>query len=246
MKCITALLKPLALVLATSQAARMPPRPTPPPDAIKSIINSHSNSNVDINMNTGNSSTDASPPSISMLEIILALANITSIPGTPPGTRLPLPPLRRRHYYHQVSSHAEEDAARKRPGFIPELKEDPLFSYFDLANADYFTNSTTNSTTTATIKRGTLYAPNDRVPLDRLPDCYRRCIDDNCCNMYLGGPHDVRQMTVDEFCRTKWFYVGNWLFDHLQWCVGPVCRSCRPGCREASDRWMKEVCGNPW
>ncbi|KAI1073659.1 hypothetical protein F5B20DRAFT_566357, partial [Whalleya microplaca] len=57
-----------------------------------------------------------------------------------------------------------------------------------------------------------------------------------------GGPGDVREMTTHEFCHSKWFYVGNWLFDHLQWCVQDACHGCVPTCSDAAHRWMRNVC----
>ncbi|CAJ2507329.1 Uu.00g085150.m01.CDS01 [Anthostomella pinea] len=96
-----------------------------------------------------------------------------------------------------------------------------------------------------TIPINSKYKGSDRMPIDELPECYRKCIDNNCCNMMLGGPGDVRQLTFHEFCHSKWSYVGNWMFDHLADCVSPKCKSCWPECRDGSDMWMKRVCGHP-
>ena len=83
----------------------------------------------------------------------------------------------------------------------------------------------------------------DKVPIDELPPCYYKCMVDNCCNMMLGGPGDVRQMTTYEFCHSKWFYVGNWLYDTVQDCIIDECAPCRPACRDESNDWMTRVCG---
>lgn len=144
--------------------------------------------------------------------------------------------------------------------------DDLLFSYFlnrtvldnfhvdddDADDADTPENSTTATNTTNTIldPRGSgdgrdysTLGRKGKVPLHELPCCYQKCMIDNCCNAMIGGPGDIRELTTEEFCRTKWFYVGNWMLDHLSFCVKDLCASCRPGCKEDSNKWMKRVCG---
>ncbi|KAI1077409.1 hypothetical protein F5B20DRAFT_275200 [Whalleya microplaca] len=84
--------------------------------------------------------------------------------------------------------------------------------------------------------------PNDRIPYEYLPKCYAGCFDANCCNA-MGGIDDIRALTVHEWCHSKYIWVGNWLLDHLQWCVGPSCKFCRPGCVEAAHKWHTDMCG---
>ena len=89
--------------------------------------------------------------------------------------------------------------------------------------------------------------PDDKVPLHELPSCYYECMVENCCNMWAGGPGNVSEMTTHEFCVSKWFYVGNWIFDKVQYCLLDKCNSCRPGCAEESNLWVDRVCGeSPW
>lgn len=85
--------------------------------------------------------------------------------------------------------------------------------------------------------------PDDKVPINELPSCYYECMVENCCNMWAGGPGNVSEMTTYEFCHSKWFYVGNWIFDKVQDCLADKCDSCQPGCVEESDVWMGRVCG---
>ncbi|RYP71956.1 hypothetical protein DL769_004561 [Monosporascus sp. CRB-8-3] len=87
------------------------------------------------------------------------------------------------------------------------------------------------------------YSQDQKVPIDELPPCYYECMVENCCNMMIGGPGDVRDLTINEFCHTKWFYVGNWLFDKLVNCVGDKCKNCPDDCAAESRHWMKRVCG---
>ncbi|RYP05259.1 hypothetical protein DL764_003920 [Monosporascus ibericus] len=87
------------------------------------------------------------------------------------------------------------------------------------------------------------YSEDQKVPIDELPPCYYECIVENCCNMMIGGPGDVRDLSINEFCHTKWFYVGNWIFDRLVNCVGDKCKDCPDDCAGESRRWMKRVCG---
>ncbi|RYO88578.1 hypothetical protein DL762_003700 [Monosporascus cannonballus] len=102
---------------------------------------------------------------------------------------------------------------------------------------------TPDTDTTAASDFKVSYNEDQKVPIDELPPCYYECMVENCCNMMIGGPGDVRDLTINEFCETKWFYVENWIFDRLQDCVGEKCRGCRPQCGEESNHWMKRVCG---
>ncbi|KAI8633907.1 hypothetical protein F5Y19DRAFT_257262 [Xylariaceae sp. FL1651] len=80
----------------------------------------------------------------------------------------------------------------------------------------------------------------DRVPLWELPECYQKCIDHNCCKaMWIK---DVRKLSTRQFCWTMRFSIERWMLDHLQYCVGPHCRPCRPECRIESTKWMKKYC----
>ena len=85
--------------------------------------------------------------------------------------------------------------------------------------------------------------PDDKVPINELPPCYYECMVENCCNMWIGGPGNVSEMTTYEFCHSKWFYVGNWIFDKVVHCLGKKCDSCKPKCVDESDAWMGRVCG---
>ncbi|KAI1451437.1 hypothetical protein F4805DRAFT_473685 [Annulohypoxylon moriforme] len=85
------------------------------------------------------------------------------------------------------------------------------------------------------------YHRNDPVPYQDLPQCYQDCINANHNNGWsvLG---DVWKLTVHQWCSSKWIPVQDWLHEHVQFCVKDACASCRPGCRDASMRWQKEVC----
>ncbi|KAI1408605.1 hypothetical protein F5Y13DRAFT_194079 [Hypoxylon sp. FL1857] len=85
------------------------------------------------------------------------------------------------------------------------------------------------------------YNPWDAAPFAELPQCYQDCIESNCCN---GWPSlgDVRSLTVDEWCHSKWMQVQAWIHEHLQFCVKHACRDCRPECRDESTRWQNAVC----
>lgn len=138
-------------------------------------------------------------------------------------------------------------------------KDDLFFSYFidksvlDTIDGDDAGANTTSYVPTNTTLRtrgsgdgrdySTLGRPG-KVPLHELPHCYQRCMIDNCCNAMVGGPGDIRELTTEEFCHTKWFYVGLWIFDHLSFCLDDVCASCRPKCLEESNQWMRRVCGS--
>jgi hypothetical protein len=90
-------------------------------------------------------------------------------------------------------------------------------------------------------ERNTTSRDVDKVPLGELPECYRECIAENCCNaMWVV---DVRDLSTQDFCWTMRFSVERWMLDHLAYCVGPKCRSCRPQCQKESTQWMKKYCG---
>ncbi|XXG95262.1 glycoside hydrolase 3 [Hypoxylon texense] len=85
------------------------------------------------------------------------------------------------------------------------------------------------------------HGPNDKVPWQELPQCYQDCISANCCNGW-PGLGDVRNLTVHQWCHSKWIPVQNWMHDHLQWCIKDACRPCRPKCRDDSTKWEKQTC----
>ncbi|CAJ2500553.1 Uu.00g034060.m01.CDS01 [Anthostomella pinea] len=112
---------------------------------------------------------------------------------------------------------------------IPNGSDDFITAYF---------NPTTNDTTTSGTMSDQSYS--DTVPLWELPDCYRECINRNCC---IGtGLKDVRKLSIQDFCWSKQYWVETWMLDHLAYCVGPTCKSCRPQCEDNSTTWMKRVC----
>ncbi|KAI1775892.1 hypothetical protein F4818DRAFT_441168 [Hypoxylon cercidicola] len=85
------------------------------------------------------------------------------------------------------------------------------------------------------------HGPKDTLPWQELPQCYQDCISANCCNGW-PGLGDVRNLTVHQWCHSKWIPVQNWIADHLQWCIKDACKPCRPGCRDASSKWQRETC----
>ncbi|OTA99741.1 hypothetical protein M426DRAFT_16135 [Hypoxylon sp. CI-4A] len=86
------------------------------------------------------------------------------------------------------------------------------------------------------------YRGDDQVPWWNLNLCYVKCFASECCNGW-PGLGDVRNLTVHEWCHSKWMAVEKWILNHLQFCVKHSCKHCRPECREQSDRWQREMCG---
>ena len=99
-----------------------------------------------------------------------------------------------------------------------------------------------NNTTLTLESREACTCANDKVPIDELPQCYYKCMVDNRRNMLTGGPEDVRQMTVGEFCHSKRFWVRSWVFNHIQHCVSDACAEDDTS-RNESAAWMTRVCG---
>ncbi|KAI1809021.1 hypothetical protein GGS20DRAFT_573910 [Poronia punctata] len=81
----------------------------------------------------------------------------------------------------------------------------------------------------------------DKIPIWELPDCYQKCMDKNRHHASFVG--DVYDLSTHDFCWKYQFTIEEWMLDWLVPCVGRKCKSCRPGCKEDSVRWMKKYCG---
>ncbi|KAI1405029.1 hypothetical protein F4819DRAFT_483026 [Hypoxylon fuscum] len=118
--------------------------------------------------------------------------------------------------------------------------EEDILGDFHLDCPGFISPGTTNLAKTSSRHD---YKPDDNLPWQELPKCYQDCFNSQCCNGWpmLG---DVRNLTIHEWCHSKWIPAQNWVADHLQWCVKDACAGCRPRCRDDSVTWAKEVCAN--
>ncbi|KAH6656880.1 hypothetical protein BKA67DRAFT_655185 [Truncatella angustata] len=83
-----------------------------------------------------------------------------------------------------------------------------------------------------------------KVPYRKLPPCYVKCFDSEGQKTWpaIG---DVRDLTADEFCHSQWTWSGNWIKEHLQFCVAGECDSCPRHCYDPAKKWFDDVCGRP-
>lgn len=82
-----------------------------------------------------------------------------------------------------------------------------------------------------------------KVPFWNLPPCYQKCVNEKAFDTWhhLG---DIRELTVEEYCRSKQMWSDNWVFHSLQWCVGHTCKGASKPCysENAARIWMTETC----
>ncbi|KAI0473740.1 hypothetical protein GGR56DRAFT_676210 [Xylariaceae sp. FL0804] len=76
-----------------------------------------------------------------------------------------------------------------------------------------------------------------RIPYRELPPCHVKCFDSEAYKAWLV--HDVRTLSIRDFCWWKRFSVENWMIHHLKGCVHNNCRK-----RDAKDSqaWMRKYC----
>ena len=147
----------------------------------------------------------------------------------------------------EVNHSSNDNTEIRTPDYF---EADVFLSHFLKSNNftidDYITNDTTTTTTATTSLEPRKWKNSgfrtNKIPLDKLPPCYRKCFDTNCCNMWVGGPKDVRLLTPLQFCWTRFTSVSFWMRKHLAWCLMDECDSCLPGCRDGFRDWVQDVC----
>ncbi|KAI1847582.1 hypothetical protein JX266_006434 [Neoarthrinium moseri] len=91
-----------------------------------------------------------------------------------------------------------------------------------------------------------------KIPYRRFPKCYVECFDsEGTDDKTWPAIGDIRDLTTHEFCHSQWVWVGNWMLEHLQFCVAGYpgstgrCEHCRPQCHQEAKKVMDSLCGTP-
>lgn len=88
------------------------------------------------------------------------------------------------------------------------------------------------------------YDPNDIIPVEELPPCYQRCIEQYRYAVPYGVS-DVLEMTINEWCVTRRRALQAWFEEALYGCIMHNCGpTCFPGCRDESTVWAKNICAS--
>lgn len=83
-----------------------------------------------------------------------------------------------------------------------------------------------------------------KLPYKRFPPCYAKCFDSEGIESKTSGLiGDIRDLTTEEFCRTKIWWTGLWFLRHLQWCTKGECKSCSKTCHHDAGKTYYELCG---
>jgi hypothetical protein len=87
------------------------------------------------------------------------------------------------------------------------------------------------------------YTNKDRIPYQELPPCHVKCWDSEAHKaMWV---HDVRDLSIEDFCWNKRVWTESWMIDHLIDCVVNNCKQCGKSCGQASQAWMHKYCHRP-
>ncbi|KAI3336998.1 hypothetical protein HD806DRAFT_24126 [Xylariaceae sp. AK1471] len=87
------------------------------------------------------------------------------------------------------------------------------------------------------------YTNKDPIPYKELPPCHVKCWDSEAHKaMWV---HDVRELSVEDFCWKKRVWTESWMIDHLINCVVKNCNGCGKACGQASQAWMHKYCHRP-
>ncbi|KAI8634707.1 hypothetical protein F5Y19DRAFT_121771 [Xylariaceae sp. FL1651] len=105
------------------------------------------------------------------------------------------------------------------------------------------TTCTSTNITSTSLKISPAYSNKDRIPYQELPACHVKCWDSEAYKaMWV---HDVRKLSIEDFCWKKRVWTESWMIDHLMECVLSACKGCGWTCGKASQEWMHKYCHRP-
>lgn len=80
-----------------------------------------------------------------------------------------------------------------------------------------------------------------KVPFWDLPLCYQTCVNEKAWDTW-GRIGDIRELTINEYCHTKWVWTDRWLYNSLHFCTKQECKGCQPFCGRDSAIWYHQTC----
>lgn len=101
-----------------------------------------------------------------------------------------------------------------------------------------------SSNNTLIEKSVVLARDSDKIAYWDLPECYRKCFEHAAFDTPEGT--DIRELTTEEFCHTKWDSIGRlWTDNHWFRCANEQCKACQVipvGCGTLTKKWAIKNC----